>query len=182
MSCHAAYLENASEVLANALNCTTASSDTAAGKILQLPLPGVTKQQIQVFLCTIYSLRADRFVSGLSFALLRDLADIAHKYACHEVLHMADTALVELSQRCGRHPAPPAGITFGNRIVSSSFMTPANALGLYGWAGRIQLKAFREEAAGFLVSRAHDLDFTAKDTDQSLMLLQQVSKVYNRCT
>ena len=39
-----------------------------------------------------------------------------------------------------------------------------------------------EEAAAFLVSRAHDLDFTAKDMDQSLMLLQQVLNMYNRCT
>ena len=167
---------------------STAQLHTAAGKTLQLPLPVVAKQQSHVFLSTIYNLRADRFVSGLSFALLRDLADIAHKYACHEVLQMADAALVELSQQFSKRPSAPSAGAYGSphsrssKVVSSSFMTPANALSLYAWAGRIQLKAFTEEAAAFLVSRARDLDFTAKDMDQSLMLLQQVPKMYNRCT
>ena len=166
-------LDDKSEV--SALNSTMPIGDAAVGKMLRLPLPGVSKQQIHIFLSTVYSLRADRFVGGLSFALLRDLADISHKYASHEVLQMADAALVTLSRQFGKPPASMPVPAFGlvnasqSKVVSSSFMTPANALSLYAWAGRIDLKAFREEAAAFLVSRAHDLDFNGRDTDQTLL-------------
>lgn len=101
-----AYLEHASEVFEMALRCEpdgTLCQHTSCGHTLpvsigfRLPLPGVSRHQVELLLCCLSCWMRETWAASLSLADLWDLARVAHKFSCSLVLQLVDCTLV---RRC----------------------------------------------------------------------------------
>ena len=115
LTAHSQYLQHASTMLRGALDCAklaepaTASSDglhasdsspgsSPASKRHRtqptVPLPGVTMPQAMLLLQILYSFARETFVWGLTAPQLLELARVADKLGCLEVLQLVDATLV----------------------------------------------------------------------------------------
>ena len=123
LQAHALYLQHASEVLTGALACTaeqpaaaaeasddtratrntakrprTASTASAPGTEFKLPLRGASRKQALLLLSCLYAFARDAWVWELGPADQMELARLAHRYQCIEVLQLVDASLVKMSE------------------------------------------------------------------------------------
>ena len=165
---HAAYLEQASQVLKGALQCvqpqacgqkagkkrkpvTQLARQDRAAVTLRLPLARVTKHQALLLLHCLYAFDKGAWILGVGAADLFALAQIADRFACEAVLGLVDKALVE---RCVAENVDQG---------TGQLLTVKTAPAQHKLASSCHLRAYEALVSHFLGLHADKVDLTLLD-------------------
>ena len=159
LTAHSQFIAASSEVLKAALACEhasemqdeqeTASMSTVSSAGKKLPLPNTSKEQVLLLLHCLYTFNRESWAKTLSSSDLFSLAEIAHRFACQEVLSLADSTLCNCHSAPTDHTAPAA-------LVSG--LTPVNAPELYKAAQTLHLTQYESHVGCYLGKHADEVD------------------------
>ena len=161
LKAHSFHLTAASDVFKAALACNDLKAiqnelpdNTLATNNSRFPLLGASKKQACLLLHCLYSFKRESWARSLSSAALIELAAIAHKFACHDVLELVDSTL---SDRC---LAPPA---HADHAYLAPLLTHIRAPEQYKAAQVLHLTQYTGHIGCYLGEHADEIDLAKVD-------------------
>lgn len=179
LNAHSQYLEHASTVLRGALDCAHPAQDASASESgqqasdgspdfspackrrraqLRVPLPGVTRQQAVLLLALLYSFTREKFMTGLKPPQLLELARIADRLQCRDVLKLVDERLFRI---CSWQDVGAS---------QDGWVNVKDAPALHALAHKLQLHEFADMVGMFLGMHMQEIDLTQLDASLATVM------------
>ena len=157
LQAHSFCLASASQHFRDALACgdpaqvqqgeaelNVASNNAAATP--RLPLPGTSKHQVILLLVYLYSWTRESLLATMAPSDLFELARVAHRFACLQVLQLVDRTLVKRGNE-----------TASGAQSNPALLNPRNGPKYYRLAHELQLTGFEAQVGCYIGKHADEM-------------------------
>ena len=174
LTAHSQYLRHASTVFRDALSCSkqaepgqsraNGETEAPAAKrrrvLLQLPLPGCSREQVLLLLGCLYAWTRETFMHGLGPFQLVELATlVADKLGCRAVLELVDSTLVKTCKQ-----------GYDSSDLLRGWLTAKEAFAQFLMARRLHLAEFEKHVGIYIGEHSREVKVGLPDAGITAIL------------